>query len=240
VSVDTSPGVAIINEMKSLLLILAFLALAVAVVKAVVSVGSPETLAPVPDSIRNVVRVPASGNSNSTVTSSYRLPRVSHSDTWKTYSNTQYGFEVKYPGNLIVTTGDGPVIPPVGPDYVSGTPSFWFGTISITDIESAAGKPHYAALVVMPTQCIRNYWANPAISTSTLVINGITMEEADYSASFSIFTFAGSAERGWSSRCNTIEIMAPPVDQTFDEPGPPEVWDPKTYKQMLSTFRFTD
>jgi len=164
-------------------------------------------------------------------------------ETWTSFRNSNPTFAIDYPASMTISHGDGTVNPPAGPGYVLGTSSFWFGTMKLSDIESAPGRPVYAALVVMPTQCLLNYWG--AAPTSTLVVSGISMNEQDYSSflhlpgTLLIFTFPGDPSKGWSATCNTIEIVAPKSDE-LDLGAISDLWQVKTYESVLGTFRFTE
>lgn len=170
--------------------------------------------------------------------------------TWKTYRNDHFNFKIDYPAALALSSGDGFVLPPAGPYYASETPSFWFATMSLDAIESSPGKPvFYASLVVMPTQCFRDYWGNPPITV--LTVNGIQMQKQDFSKNSGTinigYMFSGDPQHRWSRDCNTILISVPGWDKL--KRTDPEFWEPplgkeelyalKTYEQMLSTFRFT-
>lgn len=145
---------------------------------------------------------------------------------WRLYKNSEFGFEISYPGYLIASVGDGAVGPGVGPDYVSGTPAFWFGTISANDVESSPGKLDYSALIIMPTQCFKGYWGNS--TTTDVEINGISMESQALSPALKWFTFAGDLKYGWSSDCNTILIGLDSASASVES----------VYGEMLETFRF--
>lgn len=100
--------------------------------------------------------------------------------------------------------------------------------MDVNDIESSPGKPNYSALIIMPTQCFKNYWGN--VTTTALVINGIHMQRQSLSPILEWFMFSGDLKYRWSSDCNTILIGGSGTTV-------PDALS--VYEKMLGTFQFT-
>jgi hypothetical protein len=161
---------------------------------------------------------------------------------WKTYRNDRFGFEIRYPAGLVLSS-DTITLPKnnpsayVGPYYVPGTPFFWIGTMDVRDEEVSVGFPRYAEISINPTYCYLARWANAP--TSTIVINGIKMERHRWPDVpwEELFTFTGAPAHGWSAECNTIELH---VDRNPQAPSSidPQLWKISAYERILGTFRF--
>jgi hypothetical protein len=182
------------------------------------------------------------------------LPASTVTAGWKTYTDPVYGFQISYPPDLILSSDTPPIqVSPqyVAPGYVTGTPEYYIGTMSVQDIHASLrgftqGVSHdpvsseyadYAALKIYPTQCYNAQYYGEQPSGGSTMVNGVIMDQQTGSnGGFEVFNFPGDPKYGWSSTCNTITIDT--------HGGPPSVsstsadWDPSTYRDILHTFKF--
>ena len=117
---------------------------------------------------------------------------VDQTANWKTYTNSQYGFEIKYPTGSRITDSDitgGRIISIQLP--VSGNNNLVNKDLRISIVNQQYGKNDNGSVIFVPANCGPDTFYN--YETSDVVINGINFRKGDVSGAFGGMQSASSA-----------------------------------------------
>ena len=159
---------------------------------------------------------------------------------WKTYTNAQYGFELKYPAGSKISDSDttgGRTISIQLP--VSGKNNLFGKDLRISIVDQQYGKNEGSNVTFVPADCGSDTFYN--YKTSDVVINGINFKKGDVSGAFGGMQSASNAtEYCVMNGDKSFRLISLLTFQRYSKLPTFNVDDEtKVLNQIISTFKFT-